>query len=289
MFRQALKMQFSLMIQKKSFQAVFGIVLFYVIATYLFYCFRYWGGEPSNFLSADAVFAGNNTTVFAFYLDLLFPFLIVLPFAFSFLTDKSVHILPVLQSKMSNKMYYLSKAIVCFMGGFLLFVIPFLISIFLNHITFPIQGTTVWGDLYSWNFANDITGNNVMISVVGKGLPFLGLYLYSPLLYNVLYVFFFAFFSGILSVFAFATSFFIKKYKIFVFVPIYLIIFGLNILTFMLDTDGATKFYNFFAFQYITVNTEYGKTPVFIVTLTLAFVIASVFIILHKASADQLD
>jgi hypothetical protein len=176
----------------------------------------------------------------------------------------------------------------CFIGGFILFFIPFLTSIILNQITFPLQGSTLWGALYDWNYSNDITGKNVIVNAAGYGLPFLKLYLYNPLLYNLLYTFIFSFFIAILSVFAYAVSFLVKQYKIFLLIPVYVIIYGFNALTYMLDTDGSTKFYRFFVFDYITVDTGYGKSPFFFIPLSLALIVSSVFLIIKQAMADQL-
>lgn len=281
-------MQMVLMVQKKTFQISFGFVLLYVVLTYLFYCIKYSGSALSNIVSASSLYAGNSLTVFANFLNLLFPFLTAFPFAFSYLTDKSVKILSIVQTKSGTRRYYISKTIACFVGGFTLYFIPFLISILLNLTTFPTKGVTLWGPLFSWNYSNWLTGKAVMVDAAGVGLPFLKLYIYNPLLYNLLYALIFSIFTGVLSVFAFAISFLIRRYKIYLLLPIYAIVYGFNALTFLLDTDGATKFYLLRVFDYITVDTMYGKTPFFFIGLTFALVLLSAFLIMRQIKTDQL-
>lgn len=281
------KMQFLLMVHKKAFQISFLISLFYVFLTYIFYCATQFGMDISNILSADSVFVGNSSTAFINYLNVLFPFLVVMPFGFSFLTDKSINILPIIQTRIGVKRYYFVKMMVCFIGGFIIFFIPFVLNIIFNYITFPSSGKTFLGLLYDWNYSHDLTGENVSRLAVSSGLPFLKLYILSPLVYNLLYSFIFSAYMGILSVFCFSVSFLIKKNKIILFVPVFAIIYGLNMLTAIFDNEAST-FTDYFIFHYITVDTMYGKSVIFIALITSAFIFISVFLCIRQTKIDQI-
>jgi hypothetical protein len=291
MLFQSIKMQLSVMVRKKSFQISFFIMLGYVLLVFFYYCNKYINQihDISNIYTADSLFAANDSTEFSTYFNTFFPFIVVFPYSFSFMSDRSVRVVSIMQARMGVKNYYISKAFVCFIGGFILLFIPLLFSILLNQVTFPLSSaTTCWGDFMDWNYSNNLLGTNVIIWSLEKGLPFLKLYLFSPLLYNILYTVIISVFSGLLGIFAVTVSFLIKHFKVFLLAPIYIIFFSCNLITNLLESEQR-PFYNFEIMSYLTVNSTIGKSYLFFTLLCTSLVLVSTIFLIVKIRSNQLD
>lgn len=284
---QAISMQMRLMINKKEFQITYIINMGYVLLTYLYYVTYYWGEDVSTIASPSAVFALlTKSKFFDLYISIV-PFLVVFPFAMSFMDDKKNYLLPILQVRSGVKVYYISKAVGCFIGGFLSFFIPLMIGILLNVLTFPESGITFLGDYFDMNFDAAITGADVLIRTRWAGLWFPRLFIDSPDLYNILFCIFFSIAMGISSMFLYVVSFFIKRQKLLLLLPFFLIVSVLNIM----DEYNMVHppYVCFKVMQYITVNAMYGKNPVYIYIFLLLMILFSVFGISRQIQRDQLD
>jgi hypothetical protein len=187
-----LKAQLWLMCCKVGFQIVFSLNLLYVSATALFYAISQRGQDISTILSPDSVFPLQNATVFFELFMAILPFLIVLVFAFSFLTDQELFMLPAFQSRSGVWNYYLSKAFACFAGVFFVFFFPLFLGMILNLLIFPQSGHTFFGDFFDRNYSSLISGDTVTLPVFNAGMLFPALYLSHPQLYQLLFAFFFS-------------------------------------------------------------------------------------------------
>src|SRR5690606_20936544 len=210
----SVRMQFSLMINKLGFKLSFSCALIYSLASYVYYLITYQGVDVLYFLSANYLYAGNEHAPFWGIFQSYFPFLVVFPFAFSYLDDKDLNIDHYIIGRMSRKDYYIGKLITSFLGGGLIIFIPFTINLILCNITFQENNNTYFGEYNLLPYFETLSGTNVIFNTEFTGVSFLGLYLFSPLLYNIVYLLLLSLFSGIMSVFTCASSFFIKKYKI---------------------------------------------------------------------------
>jgi len=283
-YRNTIRMQMKLMCNKKAFQLTFSINLAYVLVTYLYYVWIQLGNDISTITSPSVVFPLQSATeFFDIYINIV-PFIVVIPFSMSYITDKFNTILPALQTRCGSQKYYFSKGIVCFLGGFLVFFIPFMLSILLNHLTFPQSGTTFLGDLYDTNFDAGIVGSNVLKSTRWLGIHFPKLFVYNQELYNVLYLFLFSLAMGLFSVFAYSLSFIIKKHKIILLLPVYLIIISFNTLDQFMQSNVPYICYK--VLLYITVNDMYGKNPFFIVMFFLVLTTTAAILIVKQSWAD---
>ena len=285
--RNTVKMQFRLMCNKKGFQLAFLINLIYVLLTYLFYAWKQMGYDISTISSPSAIFPLYiNTEFFGMFINVV-PFIVVLPFSMSFITDKTNLILPALQTRSGIKKYYVSKAVVCFIGSFLIFIIPLLLSSLLNNLTFPQSGITFLGDLYDINFDSRLVGSDVVTITNWKGIWFPNLFIFNMELYNILYAFLFSVSMGLLGVFAYALSFLIKKQKILMLLPVYLIISVVNTLDLYLEKVLPSTCYKIF--QYITINHTQRKNPVFLIVFFSVLTIFAFILIIRQSHKDQID
>jgi len=205
----------------------------------------------------------------------------------SYITDKSNSILPALQTRCGVKIYYLAKGIACFIGGFIVFFIPLLLSIILNNITFPQSGITFLGDLYDANYDAGIVGSMVLKSTRWLGIWFPKLFLFNEEVYNILYLLIFSLAMGVFGLFTYSLSFIIKKQKILLLLPLYLIIIILNTLDQFMQSNVPYTCYK--VLLYITVNKMYGKNPFFIEAFFVLIVIIAAVLISKQSRTDQID
>jgi len=283
---KATGMQLKLMVNKKEFQFVFGINLGYVLLTYLYYAFINWGQEISTIPAPHAVFALQDTSIFYDMYVNIVPFLVVFPYAMSFINDRQNRLLPLLQVRTGVKNYYLSKGIACFLGGFLTFFIPLVLNILLNQLTFPDSGITFIGDLYDINYDARIAGSNIILETDWAGMWFPELFIGSPQGYNLLFAVIFSVAMGIFSVFVYSISFGIKK-KIMLLLPLYLIIITGSTLDLLLFDKAPHMSYK--VFFYLSVNAICGKNPMYIYLFFLTMVVISYVMLSLQIRKDQLD
>lgn len=280
-------MQVKLMVNKKEFHVAFIINLGYVLLTYLYNVWKNFSCDISTIISPSAAFSLQAASEFYdLYINIV-PFVVVIPFAMSYISDRNNLLLPVLQVRSGVKHYYLSKGVACFAGAFLSFFIPLMISILLNHLTFPESGITFIGDLNDINYNAGIVGSNVLINTNWAGIWFPKLFISNSQIYNIIFTLIFSTAMGIFSVFVYALSFIINKQKILLMLPLYLIIVTFN--TIDLFQSGRTPYMCYKVLLYITVNTMYGKNPMFIFSFFLFVVAASGLLIYRQSHKDQMN
>lgn len=271
---KSIKIQLCLMIHKVGFQLSFTIVFTYCISSYLKNLIMYTKLDISNFYSANFLYCGNGYATFWGIFQALFPFLVVFPFSFSYIDDLHVNIVPYVNGRMNNKYYYIGKLLTSFIGGFIIIFIPFLLNLILCNLTFSENNNTLFGPYNLVTYNECITGKDVYIHTSYKGMSFLHLYIKSPFLYNILYLFILSIFSGTLSTFATACSFLIKKHKVVVFIPVYLLILLFrNLDSYAYLQNQKYAYINYDLMDYININVEYGRNYViFCLVLALLFI-----------------
>ena len=208
-------MQLRQYMYSRRFKICFFVLFAYVMVTYLYYVVRFLGADYQQLYSAYTLYAGQDYLEFHGFFVLYFPVFIVFPASFIYLNDKNSGILPILQAKSGLRNYYISKVLAAFLGGFLVFFVPFLLNMLLNLMTFPLDKNTL---ISNWG---TFTQEYCMLA---QDFLFLSVYLNHPLLYNIIFLFWMSGFAGLVSAFLVSFSFFIKRYKIFLLVPFYLIV-----------------------------------------------------------------
>lgn len=284
--KNSINMQIGLMFQKKGFQTALLINLVYATLTYLYHVVTSVGREISTIVSSHAAFMLLDTAPFYSVYILLMPFLVVLPFAMSFITDRSNACLPALQVRSGVKNYYVSKAVACFVGGVVAFGVPCIINIILNQLTFPQNGVTFLGNLYDDNYVAGITGIRVMIPSKWSGIWFAKVFVSNPELYNIIITGIFSVAMGIFGVFIYTFSFLCKRNKIVLFLPLYAILVVLNTLD--LFSENIYPYTRLVIVDYITGNNMYGKDPMFLYTFFVCIVIVIVALLTKQSNKDQM-
>ncbi len=182
--------------------------------------YKYYGTEICNMYSfLEISVLGNNTEIF-FYIGKFFPFIVVLPVAISVAGEQLNKIDTLWINRCGIRKYYISKMIAVFFMTFIVFFLPLMLELMLNVISFPSQAH---GNLYGRNIYSED------YKAVEQYL-FFRLYYNYPLLYGIVMSSFFSVVSASLSVFTSAIACIYYKYKAYLLLPAYLLVYLLDVI-----------------------------------------------------------
>lgn len=205
---------------KKPFYIIFTFLCFIVTVHYLYNVYKYYGTEVCNMYSfLEISVLGTNTEIF-FYIGKLFPFISVLPVAIGVAGDQLNNIDMLWVNRCGIMKYYISRIIAVFFMTFIVFFLPLMLELMLNSISFPSQahGNLYGRDIYSENY-----------KTIERYL-FFRLYYNYPVLYGIIMSSFFSGVAASLSVFTSAISCVYYKYKAYLLLPAYLLVYLLDII-----------------------------------------------------------
>lgn len=146
----------------------------------------------------------------------LYPILVVCPAGFSLIKESQTGHEVMMASRMGYHNYHLSKLLSAFFTTAIICSAPFFIEIILNCIAFPLNAT---GDLSNWGLYEADYVQSVQNYLFPK------FFIQSPYLYAIAGTLFWGIYSGLLGAFTVAFSSVFKiKYKILLFLPVYLLL-----------------------------------------------------------------
>lgn len=216
--------QLRYMLRRKDFQLAFFLTLFYAV-----FCFIWVITEKYNlvkmmgFLDANAMYFGMGYSTFYDKFFVVFPFLVVLPFAASYIDENSGNVESTLLLRASRHKYWISKVIATFIGNFAVIFIPFLVNLLLCNIFLPHNGKTPYGDMNGSSILNKLYGSNIAIKTLDPGMPFPELFKASPFWYNFMFIILLAFLSGVMGVFLLSITSVIKRGRVLLFLPFFIL------------------------------------------------------------------
>lgn len=210
---KVIKAQWYLVLQKKGFWFSFWVMMLLNISCYL--------SNVRNGLGIDVFSMSRSTDYFSLmgwggsisYITVFFPFLVVFPVAFISYDEElgKCSVFGIVRS--SCFVYYVGKAVVAFLTGIVIIWIPFGLNILWNLITFKGNMNGYEGML------------NSQIYFEKTGVAFEEFYKLHPLEYEILFIVIVGTFAGICSLFAYCVGNYIKKYKVFCTLPVYVLFF----------------------------------------------------------------
>ena len=202
----------------------------------------------------------------------------MLPCATSFVEDYRNRLLPAYISRTSKRIYYLSKLFACLFSTALVIFIPFLMNIVLCNAFLPHNGNTWFGEYQMDNYCQQLLGTNIIYRTGHSGLILLKVFLTSPLLYSVCFLIIFSLFSGILAASILGISLIFKKSIIVLFVPLFVLIRGLDVYDaylFSQAVDTGKLYTNYRILDYVTPTNTSGQSPAamgFFMVITVAII-----------------
>lgn len=271
-----IRLQIEIMLKSKCSILGFYILLFFVLINFSSNVVKYHGMDVMEmYHPMKLILLGENSGPYGYFFLQIYPLIVVLPAGFSLFSDKSSGEM-ILQSARVGKMkYFMAKIISVFIVTFIIFFIPLFLEIILNIISFPIQAT---GDPSNINVYEP-----VYKEMVSKYfLP--GLYLENIFVYAIVNILGVCSISGILSMLVTAISAFTIKYKVFIFFPIFILLYGLAMLPGIIPGIKVSTNY----FDYLWMYSVGTKS--FVGVLIMSFLIAfiSIMIMYIKGKKDLL-
>lgn len=270
--------------RRLEYKVVLQINMLYAISTFIHaYLTNYKGYD------ANSLFMGTSYTIYWGIYSTLFPFIIVLPFATTYIDDINEKTYYTYINRMGKGSYILKKILNTFMGNFIVFGIPFMANLLMCNIFIGHTRKSPLGMYDSRNFIMAMTGENQLYSSFTPNMPFISVFKFSPMLYNVIFVIMLSFVAGIMGCAILAFSFWFSNYKLLLFLPFFLISKVGKVLTTYSFSKAMrnqnVKFVNFNLVDYISPFSFGGKVYLgFIVGvgLLIAFVAISGIIFSQK-------
>ena len=289
MFIKSLKVQIRIMCRSKGYRAAFLAVLCYACVSFLWVLSRYWGMDISRIKDANHLVGYSQMNQMWNFFAILYPFRVVLPYSTSYIEEYRNGLVPVYIIRSSRRTYYLTKLGAAFVGGASVIFLPFAMNLLLCNLFLPHNGNTWLGQYQMGNFYRWLTGTNLLYPVEYSKVPFLGVYLYSPFWYNVMYLLFFAAFTGLLGMVVLSLSFWWRKRRILLFLPLFVIQQLLQAWDAWALADAiqnGSVYTHLNLLDYVVPSFESGQNPV----LFLAMVVVCLLVIgLSAAYAIQGD
>lgn len=217
---QVIRAHWYLILQKKGFWFSFWIMLLLNVIIYLL---NVWDGmgkdifqmhRSTDYFSLAAWLGGIS------YIAVFFPFLVVFPVALVSFDEELGKSSAFGILRCSYVLYYAGKAITAFLTGCVIIWVPFGLNILWNTITF--RGNV-----------NGYEGMvNSQIYFLDTGVAFEEFYKLHPLGYEILFVVLLGMFAGVCSLFAYCVCNYVKQYKVFCVLPVFILFFVTRALDF---------------------------------------------------------
>lgn len=285
------KYNLNLMTKQKTFQFVFALMLLISIAFPIYYVVSYWGVYDYALPSADTLYIGNSAGICWQYFYLIVPFLIVLPYGFSFMNENKSGVLLYVQTRGERKDYYYGQLIACFIGTTFVFLIPFLLNVLLNALLFPVNGSDYisTNNFYDYNWVSSVMGTNFFKETLVEGFIFKSIAINHPQFYNVIYAVWSGFALGIMGMFVYSVSIIFQKNTLSLFIGNYLFFMIFMVLDRILENSSFPFYINTNLASYLS-NGHFNNGQVYPLYLLflLCEAVISVSIIKYRLRKDEL-
>lgn len=207
------------LLKKKEFYIATALFSAFVLLNYVYYVKQTHGCGMDQLMAPYEYDALSDWGNYAWYFREAFPFIAVIASGFGFYNDYQSGEGILMESRMGQKKYYVTKCIAIFMVGMFAFVLPFLVGLLLDALTFPdTLGYPGREIIYSFEYYE-----------YSYSMGYGNLYQTMPWLCHIGEVLLKGCMVGIISVFVSLFAFFDFRYKILFFLPFYLFTFLLEI------------------------------------------------------------
>lgn len=212
--RKSIQAQLRAIMHRKEYILGFILVSLFTAGNFISNVFKYQGQEPiTTYMPIKLTLLANAISPYNYYFVVLYPLLLAFPVCFTYLNDRKSREIIYLQSKMGVKRYFYVNAVSVFLANIVVFTLPLLLEVLLSYIAFPSVGS------------GDPSGADAFMHYKSELQYFFPLfYKFSPILYMVCFILLFGIASGVLALFVDALSMFGIHYKIFLLLPMYLIL-----------------------------------------------------------------
>lgn len=184
----------------------------------------------------------------------LWPFLVVLPFATSFIGEKKDQIVVPAVSRGSYGRFIVSKVVVAGLGSMMVIGGVLLAELLVSYVIYPVNHNVQLTGYQSRNFIRHLLGTTQVYRSCNPETPMIGFYIDSPFLFELVYVIINCGFAFLCGCTISALSLCMNKSRIALFLPLYIIVYGsLNLRTILWDRAiaGDSMFVNPYWMDYL--------------------------------------
>lgn len=274
MLMNSIKMQLRVIWERKVATTMFVILLALVLLNYFNNVFTYKGTDIVDMYHPMKLLTLTYYSGYSYYLMQYFPLIVVIPAAFSLYADKVSKQIIFIQSRIGARNYYLGKLIVVFVVTCFVFSVPFLIEIILNMIAFPTSAT-----------GNTFNYDEFQFFDLIKQYFLTDFYIFSPFWYSVFFTLVFGVFSGILVMLTVAISTFPIKFKVLLFLPVFLF---LNLLYYFKNLFPEIETSHFFYLTLFNPHINSTGSLLFLSSIVFITLTVSIAIISYRVRKDLL-
>lgn len=274
MFLRATLHQTKFLLKSKEAMLTFVVLLVIVLSNFIGNVLEFQGMDvtamyhPMKLLALSynkSLYDANTIILFV----QLYPILVAFPAGFSYIKECQTREELYLTSRMGKDIYYISKLVAAFLCTIVVFVVPFLLEIVLNCISFPLQAK---GDFTGLDIYNTGYADMVECYLMSE------LYLWSPIMYSVVGILIAGVVSGMLGTFVVAFSYVVRvKYRVMLLLPVYLLLNGITYVDNMISVRAFTINWQ----RYLLLFDDADKNGFYILGFVLflfAFNLISVFV-----------
>ena len=204
--KRAIRFQLKNAFHSTGFLRVCLLSLLFSVLCFIVCCVADFKADILSVQAAYMQFFPNRLAEARLIAGIIMPLLACCAYSDSYLSDLGNHYFPVCATRMTAEKYYFSKLISVFFCGAFVFFLPQIVNYLLCLIAFPIESTNV--------YTNELMQSDLYTFYL-KDIMLKRLYIFSPYLYYLLYIFISSAFSGLIAVIGYQLSFFVKN-KIFV-------------------------------------------------------------------------
>ena len=284
--------QLRIMLHKRGFQIGFTVMMLFVIYSFITE-FRAISSNTnlnfdlSNFSAADHSIFNESGESYGVpqMLSFIFPFVCVLPFSFSLFVDRSTRINEIVIARCGKRRYYLAKLFAAFTGGFIILFIPLLISTVLTHIFYSNSVINV----FDINFSQMTAGGKEFFTMHDLMLEITA---FSPVIGELFAALLMSFYAGACAMLAFALSYFIRRFAVFIFVPVFMLCKLFELGESMIKADHGYMYLRIDPLKFAVISSDnpiFGRAYWILVIEFAVLAVISVGIMLFASRRDQLQ
>jgi hypothetical protein len=280
-FWHLFKMQCVRLLTKGEVKYALTAMLVIVVAAFAESCALFYGADLGELPSAAYGWVGNMDNMQIQTMHVLYIYLIFLIaasiFADSFFTDLKCRVSNMIATRCSLQSYLASTALLAFLGGFFVILVPLIFSQLLALLVFPAIPEP-------GSFAGNINTpayDDFLANLNTQNALFPSVYFNHPYLSNLFFIFYAALWAGIMSLMAFVVSLFTRKSR--------LIILGVPTLVFLLSFYILPSSYILPYYLYpSTLSADLLPTFVFVAPLAVLIALVSLTAVALRRKKDVL-
>lgn len=289
--RRMLRFQLSRMVRCREYQAAMLLSSLIACGAFMVEIVTNSKVDRSAILSASEVACSYGISTGWSIFSALWPFLVVLPFATSFVEDKKNQCVNAAVSRSSYETYLGSKVIASGLGSASVVFIPLLVNLLLCYIVFPHNHNFIYASYQGQMYAPVLLGENRLYASYSPTYFLLPFYLSNQFLYQLMYLFVLGAFSGLCSAAAMALSFRLFKSKILLFLPLYVItVISLRARTIFINAalKSGIRYFDPYICDYLAPLASRDYNLVYFGCICLALFVL-IFVMLHWAKGHSLS